>query len=459
MDRLGRWQSPVSRGCGIQQGVHSHSNRAATLWVGLIGSLLLSLAGCHRKEKRVLRTEPWPAPVALSASGALPSAAPGRPVHYVVESGKVSFELPTRKKKPSGSIGNIAGEIDLDVQHPEATRAELRADLLSLTLSANGRDDAPELLAPATYDVIFCRNVLMYFSPVQAAAVVQRLSRALVVGGFLFLGHAETLRGLSHDFQLKHTHNTFYYQRRADPRQHSSPAPLPVATPMGTATARRTSAAASDAAGEGWVKPWLEGVERSSERIAELSRRAERGPSAASASGIAATERLQEPLELLQSERFGDALALLQRLSPAERTDPATLLLRAALLTHQGDLAEAEKVCHELLRLDDLNAGAHYLLALCCERRGSPQVAIEHDRTAVYLDGGFAMPHLHLGLMARRRREPRCARVDRARALAPRRRCPRGVRALRARGAAHGRGRGDRRLPIADRVLALARRS
>jgi chemotaxis protein methyltransferase CheR len=278
--------------------------------------------------------------------------------------------------------------------------------------------DAPDLLAPATYDVIFCRNVLMYFSPVQAAAVVQRLSRALVAGGFLFLGHAETLRGLSHDFQLKHTHNTFYYQRRGAPVRRSSPPPGPVATATAADVSVGTaSEGALSGASGGWVKPWLEGVERSSERIAELSRRAERSDHA-NTSGAAPAERLQEPLELLQSERFGEALALLQRLSPTERTDPAALLLRAALLTHQGDLAEAEKVCHELLRIDDLNAGAHYLLALCCERRGSPQVAVEHDRTAVYLDGAFAMPHLHLGLMARRRREPELARQELTTALA-----------------------------------------
>jgi chemotaxis protein methyltransferase CheR len=69
------------------------------------------------------------------------------------------------------------------------------------------------------------------------------------------------------------------------------------------------------------------------------------------------------------------------------------------------------------LRLDDLNAGAHYLLALCFERRGETEQAIEHDRTAVYLDAGFAMPHLHLGLMARRRRDTQAARHELGKAL------------------------------------------
>ena len=267
--------------------------------------------------------------------------------------------------------------------------------------------DAPGLLTPESFDVIFCRNVLMYFAPERAAALVQRLTRALAPGGFLFLGHAETLRGLSHDFQLKHSHEAFYYQRRGvlhstpPASEHSAPLPPSAIT-------------ASGAMPSSWVKPWLESVERSAERIEALSL----GPRPAAAVPPGTPQpALQEPLALLQDERFSDALTRLQQLSPAERTDPAALLLRATLFTHQGDFNEAEKTCHELLRLDDLNAGAHYLLALCCERRGDAQVAAEHDRTAIYLDAGFAMPHLHLGLMARRRRETEAARRELTTAL------------------------------------------
>jgi chemotaxis protein methyltransferase CheR len=108
----------------------------------------------------------------------------------------------------------------------------------------------------------------------------------------------------------------------------------------------------------------------------------------------------------------------MHRLSPREKADPAALLLRAALLTHQGELEEAEQTCRELLRCDDLNAGAHYLLALCSERRGQLPAAVEHDLTAAYLDTDFAMPHLHLGLMARRRLDTDTARRELAEALA-----------------------------------------
>ena len=60
--------------------------------------------------------------------------------------------------------------------------------------------------------MIFCRNVLMYFEPDQMRAVIERIARSLAPGGFLFLGHAETLRGVSDRFHLCNTNETFYYQ-------------------------------------------------------------------------------------------------------------------------------------------------------------------------------------------------------------------------------------------------------
>src|SRR5260221_2252671 len=56
------------------------------------------------------------------------------------------------------------------------------------------------------FDIIFCRNVMMYMVPDAVRAVVGRLTRALTPAGFLFLSSAETLRGLSRDFHLQHTH-------------------------------------------------------------------------------------------------------------------------------------------------------------------------------------------------------------------------------------------------------------
>ncbi len=49
-------------------------------------------------------------------------------------------------------------------------------------------------------DVIFCRNVMIYFDRETQAKVLARLSRYLKPGGYLFLGHSETMQGISDAF-------------------------------------------------------------------------------------------------------------------------------------------------------------------------------------------------------------------------------------------------------------------
>ncbi|HEY2850374.1 MAG TPA: CheR family methyltransferase, partial [Gemmatimonadaceae bacterium] len=75
-------------------------------------------------------------------------------------------------------------------------------------------EDDPQFWKRESLDIVFFRNVLMYFTPDQARAAITRITGALNPGGYLFLGHAETLRGLSADFSLEHTHGTFYYRRK-----------------------------------------------------------------------------------------------------------------------------------------------------------------------------------------------------------------------------------------------------
>ena len=53
----------------------------------------------------------------------------------------------------------------------------------------------------APFDLIFCRNVLIYFDRQTRDAVIARLIRLLVPGGLLFLGHAETITDAPADLQ------------------------------------------------------------------------------------------------------------------------------------------------------------------------------------------------------------------------------------------------------------------
>lgn len=264
--------------------------------------------------------------------------------------------------------------------------------------------DDPELWLPSAYDVVFCRNVVMYFTPESMRAVTARIAHSLAPGGFLFLGHAETLRGVSDGFHLRHTHETFYYERKdgvtpaiAGPSREATP-PMAMTVPVVNA---------NDA--------WVDVIRQASERVAALIPL----PNVTDAAGPLPPPNcdVARCLELLHAERYTEALAYVQRFPTDGDKGPDLLLLEAVLLAHSGQLACAEDACRRLLLIDELNAGAHYALALCRDGSGDRSGAAEHDRVAAYLDPAFAMPRLHLGLLERREGERDAARRDLGQAL------------------------------------------
>lgn len=231
-------------------------------------------------------------------------------------------------------------------------------------VSGNLADDDTSWHVTGGYDIIFCRNVIMYHTPHHIAAAVSKLRDALAPGGFLFLGHAETGYGRVEGLKLRHSHETFYFQRADEPR-----APAVAEAPERPPVAN--------------VRP---------------PRRQVRVDATAQA------------LDLIRLERFDDALAVVAE-------EPRAGLIRAVLLTDLGRLDEAEAECRRLLDANGLHAGAHYLLAVTREGAGDPDSAKAHARTAAYLDPGFAMPRLRLGLLARSRGDTATARDEFAAAL------------------------------------------
>jgi chemotaxis protein methyltransferase CheR len=70
---------------------------------------------------------------------------------------------------------------------------------------------------PATsagFDVIWCRNVLIYFAPEARRQVVARCARTLAMSGFLFIGYSESLRD-SDEFTAVRTADAVLYRRAA----------------------------------------------------------------------------------------------------------------------------------------------------------------------------------------------------------------------------------------------------
>jgi chemotaxis protein methyltransferase CheR len=49
-------------------------------------------------------------------------------------------------------------------------------------------------------DIIFCRNVIIYFDKADQLSIIRKLSASLRPGGYLFLGHSESLFNFKTDF-------------------------------------------------------------------------------------------------------------------------------------------------------------------------------------------------------------------------------------------------------------------
>jgi chemotaxis protein methyltransferase CheR len=67
-------------------------------------------------------------------------------------------------------------------------------------------------------DIIFCRNVLIYFDNASRRRVIENFHDRLVDGGYLLLGHAESLINISTAFKLKHLKNDMVYQKPCNPQ-------------------------------------------------------------------------------------------------------------------------------------------------------------------------------------------------------------------------------------------------
>lgn len=73
--------------------------------------------------------------------------------------------------------------------------------------------EAIDLLGPI--DIIFCRNVIIYFNIEAKKTVIGSFFKKISPQGYLLLGHSESLMNISTDFVLKHFQNDMVYQKPA----------------------------------------------------------------------------------------------------------------------------------------------------------------------------------------------------------------------------------------------------
>lgn len=268
----------------------------------------------------------------------------------------------------------------------------------------------------SAFDIIFCRNVLIYFTDEAIHTAIARLTERLRPSGFLFLGPAESLRGISDRFELRQGHDVFYYRLRSSEERVApgkmaprslSPRSVQARSNKGEGVPLQSAASSPEPFDEG---TWFASIQQSWQRLAALVP----GPQTPAAKAVSVPQLTSSPrgdeafFALVAAERFAQALDLLETMTSdagSQADGNGTRLLRASMLTNLSRYGEAERECKLLLAADPTNAGAHFLLGLCREQAGALGEAEEHMARTTYLDPTFPMAHVHRGLIARRQRD------------------------------------------------------
>ena len=88
----------------------------------------------------------------------------------------------------------------------------------AVTFSKVNVCDSAQMTAYTDFDVIFCRNVLIYFDPLSCRRAAENLYGALRPGGYVFLGHSESMSRISPIFHPVRLPEGIAYERSTGAR-------------------------------------------------------------------------------------------------------------------------------------------------------------------------------------------------------------------------------------------------
>jgi len=202
----------------------------------------------------------------------------------------------------------------------------------------------PLAFADGAFDIVFMRNVLIYFGPETQRRVVEEMARVLAADGWLFLGPSETLWTITDALKPVDLGGAFAYRHPAwarEERGRKAPgAPPPV--PPGGGTGPRAGSA----------------------------RRPAR-PDVAQPAGDAAPDRaVDAAVDSLANGSPRRCLELVERLIPVLGDHPELHTLKAVALSQLGDHRHAIESLRAALYLDPSLFQVRFLLAKAFSRAG-----------------------------------------------------------------------------------------
>jgi chemotaxis protein methyltransferase CheR len=222
-------------------------------------------------------------------------------------------------------------------------------------------------------DVIFCRNVLMYFAPECANQVVERLYRALVDGGWLIVSPCEASHLRFTQFRAVTFPDAVLYRKQGTggmdqetvkPRQT-------ISIPLGAD-----------------IQPPA--------HAHQFPLPCPRPPSPAPPSPY------EEAVALYEQGLYTEAEDRLAALPASNPEDIKATVLLCRILANQGKLAGARKLVEQAISADKLKAELHFLRAMILEEEGILEEATLSLKRALYLDQNMALAHFSLANLAQR---------------------------------------------------------
>ena len=225
----------------------------------------------------------------------------------------------------------------------------------------------PEQLAD--FDVIFFRNVSIYFDAPSRSRILRALHGVMRETGYLVLGSAETLANDLGVFQLREDGRGFYFAKGEAP-----PTPRPPAKPRGLPS---HALPAKNAASRTATKPLR--------------------PALPAAPEATTAKQLDAVRAKIRAGLYGAALEQLAPLCRAAPDQVDAQLLRGYALLQSRHFAEAAVLARQLLERDHWSVEAMMLLGFAAKWQDDSAAAIDHFKSAAYTRPDCWPAHFYLG--------------------------------------------------------------
>ncbi|MDP1824578.1 MAG: CheR family methyltransferase [Archangium sp.] len=241
-------------------------------------------------------------------------------------------------------------------------------------------------------DVIFCRNVIIYFDQPTIVGVMERFYESLRPGGWMFLGYSESLFKISTRFEMVEVGGTFAYQR---PLNTIRKPPAPVTT------VARPSAPPPPPRSPTDVESVLRKLKL--QEPPKPPRPSAPPPPPRPPVRKTPVERLAEVVEAIEKGDFPKALRTVRRLADEEPDDLAARLTLGNVHALMGNLDEAREAYQYALSREALCVEARLYTALAEMQGGQLDDAKQELTRALFLEPTLAVGHYLLGQVNERR--------------------------------------------------------